>query len=51
MSHFTIVNEAGRVYSNGNNNEAQLGCGNTKQHEAITMVKGLEEDNVTVRSH
>ena len=37
------------AYTNGNNADAQLGCGNTKPREAITVVKGFEDQPVAVR--
>ena len=40
-THSTIINRHGWIYTNGNNSEGQLGCGNTKPREAATIVKGF----------
>jgi len=47
-SHSALINCNGHVYTNGNNSDAQLGCGNTKPREVISVVKGFEVDPVTI---
>ena len=48
-THSCFINGSRMAYTNGNNADAQLGCGNTKPREAITVVKGFEDQQVAVR--
>ncbi|XP_065681888.1 uncharacterized protein LOC100207375 isoform X1 [Hydra vulgaris] len=46
-SHCTMMSVDGKVYTNGENEYGQLGCGNLKPRELLSNVKGLEEVSVT----
>ena len=47
-SHCTMMSVDGKVYTNGENELGQLGCGNLKPRELLGNVKGLEEVVVAV---
>ena len=46
--HSAILTDSGQVQSMGSNAKGQFGCGHTKQRDVITMVKGLEDELVSV---
>lgn len=47
-THIAMINEQGRLYTNGSNTEGQLACGNTKPRETISVVKGFEDGVSTI---
>ena len=46
--HSAILTGASQVLSMGSNGKGQFGIGNTKARDVITVVKGLEDEQINV---